>query len=364
MPDKPFSLEALGWNPFFAESFEKVAGAGEEPARVAVEDKRHYGVLTGTGELSAQLPGKLLHDARRRAELPKVGDWVAIERLAGEGKALIRAVLPRRTRLARKEPGRELEEQVLAANVDLVFVVQGLDRGVNPGLLARQLVLARDGGASPVVVLNKADLCADPAAPVAQATEVAGPVPVLWVSAKTGAAVDQLKAFLKPGVTAVFLGASGVGKSSLINRLYGQDIQATVEVRERDFKGRHATSWRQLIPLPDGGLVIDTPGLRELQLWCVGDGLQETFGDIEALAAGCRFRDCTHTVETHCAVREAVANGQLAPARYESYVKLRRELAQLEAAQHHRAGPKRPRHSRPKPRAISDRADVPEPGRG
>jgi ribosome biogenesis GTPase len=362
MPDKPLSLEALGWNPFFAESFQRIAGEAQEPARVAIEDKLHYSVLTETGELSAQLPGKLLHGARHRAELPKVGDWVAIERLTGEAKALIRAVLPRRTRLARKVPDRELEEQVLAANVDLVFVVQGLDRGVNARLLARQLVLARDGGASPVVVLNKVDLCADPAHAIAQATEIAGPVPVLAVSAKTGAATDQLKAFLKTGVTAVFLGASGVGKSSLINRLYGEEIQATVEVRERDFKGRHATTWRQLIPLPQGGLVIDTPGLRELPLWGGGDGLQETFADIEALAAGCRFRDCTHTVETHCAVRQAVADGQLAPARYESYVKLRRELAQWQAAQHPRAGPKRPRLSRPHRRPGSDSADASEPG--
>lgn len=360
MPDKPLPLEALGWDAFFAEGFQKVAGEGVEPARVAVEDKLQYGVLTATGELRAQLPGKFLHDARRRAELPKVGDWVAIERPAGEGGAIIRAVLRRRTRLARKVPGRELEEQVLAANVDLVFVVQGLDRGINPRLLARQLVLARAGGADPVVVLNKVDLCADPALPVAQATEVAATVPVLAVSAKTGVAVDQLKGFLKPGRTAVFLGASGVGKSSLINRLYGEEIQATVEVRQGDFKGRHATSWRQLIPLPEGGLVIDTPGLREVQLWGDGDGLEETFSDIQALAAGCRFRDCTHTVETHCAVREAVANGRLTSARYESYLKLRRELAQLEDAQRRRPGLERRRRSRPDRRAVPDRADAAE----
>ncbi|HEY6168014.1 MAG TPA: ribosome small subunit-dependent GTPase A [Verrucomicrobiae bacterium] len=341
------SLTKLGWNAALDESFAPHRAAGLVPARVAVEDKHFFRVWTTDAELSAQVTGKLLHEARRdKTKLPKVGDWVAVKLVPNEEKAMIQAILPRRTQLSRKMTGRETEEQILATNIDVAFVVNAADASFNPARLERMLVMAHESGARAVVVLNKIDLCDDLDAKLAEATRVSGDSPVLAACALTGGGVKKLGELIKPGETVVFIGTSGVGKSSLINRLYGEDIQATLEVRANDAKGRHATSWREMIFLPQGGVVIDTPGMREFHIWLAGEGLNDAFPDVEALAARCHFRDCTHTREKKCAVLDALATGALAQERYESFLKLRRELAYLHNAEAQRSWQDRKRSGR------------------
>ena len=322
------SLTKLGWNAAREEQFAPHAAKGFVPARVAVEDKHYYRVWTEDAELIAQIAGKLIHEAKgNHAKLPKVGDWVAYKpTMPGEPKAVIQAVLPRRTRLGRKIPGRETEEQVLVTNIDIAFIVLALDETFNPRLLERFLLMVIEGGARPVVVLNKADLCADLDAHIAEAQHCAGDAPVVAVSAKTRRALKQVLEFIHPGAAVVFIGSSGVGKSTLINRLYGESIQPTTEVRERDSKGRHTTTWRELIVLPNDGLVIDTPGMREFQLWMAGEGIHEAFPDIDLLALKCRFRECRHGTEKDCAVQVALAAGALAKERFDNFLKLRSEL--------------------------------------
>jgi ribosome biogenesis GTPase len=353
MLPEPITLEQLGWDPAWDEEFADLRAAGFEPGRVAVEDKHHYLVHTASGPVTGIASGKLLHESEVPANLPKVGDWVALSLLPNEPKAVIHQVLPRRTKFSRKVPGRDTEEQVLVANVDVVFLVQALDESFRPRLIERHLIMIHESGSRPVVVLNKADLCADFRQTLEAAESAAAGVPVVIVSAKTGEHIDQLKESIHPGETVVFIGPSGVGKSSLINCLCGEEVQATTEVRAGDSKGRHTTTWRELIALPQGGIVIDTPGMREFQLWLAGQGVHGAFSDFEALAPNCRFRDCSHTHETGCAVKEAVAGGQVPGERYENFLKLQRELAYLDEAQHQRACLDRKRKTKAAQRAFN-----------
>ncbi len=327
-------LTKLGWNAARDEQFAPYLAKGFIPARVAVEDKHFYRVWAVDAELTAQVTGKFVHETRRdHAQLPKVGDWVAIKLVPNEEKAMIQAILPRRTQLSRKMTGRDAAEQILATNIETVFLVTAADPTFNAARLERMLVMAHDSGARPVVILNKIDLCEDLDAKLAEAGRVAGDALVLAACALTGRGVKKLSALIKPGDTVVFIGTSGVGKSSLINQLYGEDIQATLEVRENDAKGRHATSWREMIFLPKGGVVIDTPGMREFHIWAAGEGAKETFPEIEALAADCHFRDCTHTKEKDCAVLTALAAGTLPRERHDSFVKLQLEISYLREAE-------------------------------
>ena len=261
-----------------------------------------------------------------------------MRRPPGDGRSLLQAVLPRRTHLARKVPGPTTAVQVVAANVDVVLIVGGLDDDYNPRRLERALVLAWDGGARPAIVLNKADLLAPDllAARVRATEDVAPGVPVLAMSAATGEGLDGLEAIVAPGQTAALIGSSGVGKSTLVNRLLGADRQRTAEVRAHDSRGRHTTTHRELLRLPGGALLVDTPGLRELQLWAAPDALEGAFADVDALAASCRFADCAHGEEPGCAVLAAAADGTLGPARLESYRKLQRELRYLALRQDER----------------------------
>jgi len=332
-------LHALGWSPFFADALAALGQPAWQPARVVSEDKHSFTVVGADGDRAGTIAGKLFHRRLTNAALPKVGDWVAVTPLPGEAKAVIHAVLPRRSKLARKVAGRESEEQVVAANLDTAFIVQALDQSFNPRRLERFLVMAHEGGTQPVVLLNKADLCPEVDEPLALARAAAGDAPVLLVSAKTRKGLGLIREHLRPRETVCFVGSSGVGKSSLINRLYGEAIQDTLEVRESDAKGRHATTWREIIPLANGTLVIDTPGMREFHLWLGGEGLTEAFPDLAEIAAGCQFRDCSHTHEAKCAVKDAVAAGTLPRERYSSYRKLRDEQATLreEEAKHLRA---------------------------
>jgi ribosome biogenesis GTPase / thiamine phosphate phosphatase len=326
----PAELEALGWDPELEEKFREHGEQSLVPGRVAAEHRGAYVVRTAAGEAWAELAGKLRHEAAGRGELPAVGDWVALQLGAGR-KATIKTVLPRRTKISRKVTLGETEEQVLAANVDTILLVSSLNHDLNVRRIERYLATAWESGAQPAIVLNKADLCPieERSVLVAEVESVAFGVPVHTVSAVTAEGMDELASYFRPGRAVVLLGSSGVGKSSLINRLIGSERLETKEIRD-DGRGRHTTTHRELLELPGGGLVIDTPGLRELQLWESSDGLTEAFEDVAELEAACRFNDCGHETEPGCAVREAIRSGELESERLESYRKLQRELARLE----------------------------------
>jgi len=325
-------LESLGWDASFADAFRQFEQDGLAPARVAVEHRSEYVVYTEDGELRAELTGRLRHGD----EHPAVGDWVAVALRTAEGRATIQAVLPRRSAFVRKVAWSETKPQVVAANVDVVFVVCGLDTNYSARRIERYLTLAWESGAQPVVLLTKADLCDEVEARVYEIESVAFGVPVHSVSAPHGDGVETVRAYVPAGRTAALLGSSGVGKSTLVNTLVGEELLATREIRE-DGRGRHTTTHRQLVPLPHGGLVLDTPGMRELQLWDADEGLHTAFADVDALAAECRFADCAHRHEPGCAVRAALADGALDVERFESWQKLRRELEWLARRQDGRA---------------------------
>jgi ribosome biogenesis GTPase len=320
-----------GWDPHWESVWESVPREGTTPARVAAVHRDALVVWTADGEQTAEVSGRLRHLAADEADLPAVGDWVAVRLPAGDGRAIVRDILPRRTRIARKVAGTTTAEQVVAANVDVVAIVAGLDHDYNPRRLERALLLAWDGGAQPLVVLNKSDLRAAAALAlvVAETEAVAPGVSVIAVSAATGAGMEALGRWLAPGRTAALIGSSGAGKSTLVNRLLGADRQRTSAVRAADSRGRHTTTHRELLRLPGGALLVDTPGLRELQLWAVPDALGGTFADVESLAASCRFADCRHAGEPGCAVLAAIRSGALADERLASYRKLQRELQHL-----------------------------------
>jgi len=314
------NLNDLGWDDGFAASLEPYDNC--IPGRVSAQHRGEYDVLTRAGEQRARVTGKLRHEAASSADLPAVGDWVALREQSIQG------VLPRRSAFQRKVNLGAAEAQVLAANLDSIFVVTGLDADFSARRLERYLTLAWESGATPVVVLTKADLCDDPQALLLDAEQVAVGVPVHLVSNLTGEGHDELGPYLQPAKTIALLGSSGVGKSSLANGLLGQEAQATKALAE-DGTGRHTTTARQLLRLPGGALLVDTPGLREVQLWEADDGIQEAFADVDELAAGCRFNDCAHTREPGCAVQEAIEDGRLPLERLQSYRVLQRELARL-----------------------------------
>jgi ribosome biogenesis GTPase / thiamine phosphate phosphatase len=327
------SLSDLGWNAHFEEHFAPHAGDGLIAGRVAVEHRDAYAVYTEDGDCWAELAGRLRHEAITRDELPAVGDWVALQPLP-EKRAIVHAVLPRLTKFSRtaaSDQQRVSGEQVLAANVDTVFLVSSLNRDLNVRRIERYLVTAWESGAAPAIVLNKADLCEPDqrAGLVAEVEAVAFGVPVHVASAVTGEGIDELDSYLTPGRTVVLLGSSGVGKSTLVNRFAGRELLATREIRD-DGRGRHTTSHRELVVLEGGGLVLDTPGLRELQLFEGSEAMDDVFEDVAGIAAECRFSDCEHRTEPGCAVKAAIADGSLDAERLESYRKLERELERAE----------------------------------
>jgi ribosome biogenesis GTPase / thiamine phosphate phosphatase len=331
-------LEDLGWGDDLAAHYEPWSGRPDHaPARVAVEFNHLYRVYMGDGDVEAVVSGRLKHHAASRSELPAVGDWVVVRRRADEDRAAIVHVLPRRSLFSRKVAGAVTDQQVVAANVDVVFVVMALDGDFSPRRLERYLLLTRDSGAAPVVVLTKPDLCADLAVAVADVVTVAGALPVHVLNPRAGEGIDAVRAYVGHGRTCALLGSSGVGKSTIVNRLVGSDVRRTREVREGDSKGRHTTTHRELVPVPGGGLLLDTPGMRELQLWDVGDAVEQTFDDVERHAADCRFSDCRHRDEPRCAVKAAVAEGVLPAARLDSYLSLQDELAHLARQQDQKA---------------------------
>lgn len=321
-------LTDYGWSDPLRQAFAPFHDRGLAPARVLVQHRGLYRIAGEAGEAEARVSGRFAHDAPDGG-YPVTGDWVAAE-VSGD-LAIIHAVLPRRTAFQRRAAGPAGGLQVVAANVDVALIAASLNADLNLRRLERYLATAYESGADPVVVLTKADLCEDVAAAVQAVSGVAFGAPVLAVSAATGEGLAALEALLSPGATAALLGSSGVGKSTLVNALAGAELMATREIREDDARGRHTTTHRELIRLPSGALILDTPGMRELGLWDAGDGVEQAFADVTAeiarLAEGCRFRDCAHEREPGCAVREALEAGELDADRWRSFQKLQRELA-------------------------------------
>lgn len=343
-------LQQAGWDEVWEEKFADFADKGLRPARVLAQYKHSYSLWTTSGEADAEIAGALLYRAEVNG-LPVVGDWVAVRQHAPTDLAIITDVVPRKTKFSRKASGTAEEEQVIASNVDLLFVVCGLDHDYNLRRLERYLVAVGQSGAKAVIVLNKADLCVDLEARVAEANAIAAGVPVVAISAISAAAggvngqisetnirtgqfvTETLLPMLAKGKTAALVGSSGAGKSTIVNQLLGTSAQATQATRESDSRGRHTTTHRELFFLSNGGLILDNPGIRELQLWAQDfrqgspqSAVNQAFPEIEALAATCAFRDCTHTAEPVCAVQEALASGEIDEARWRSYLKLQREL--------------------------------------
>ncbi len=330
-------LAALGWDETWAAAWatpelDGLRAAGATPARVAIEHRGAVEVVDEGGAFWAQSTGKMFFDAGDKRGLPVVGDWVIVgdadAARASGSRARLNAILPRRSCLVRRAAGEKEEPQPIAANVDVAFVVTSANQDLNPRRLERYLATVRDGGAAPVIVLNKIDLVADAAPLVAAAAAVADGAPVVPMSASTGAGVGALFPFLGVGRTAVVVGSSGVGKSTIVSALAAGELAlATQPTREHDDRGRHTTTRRELFVLASGGVLIDTPGMRELQLWGDDEGAVAAFDDVDALAAGCRFSDCRHREEPGCAVRAAVVSGALTPERLASFHKLADERA-------------------------------------
>ncbi|MGX9962772.1 ribosome small subunit-dependent GTPase A [Roseomonas sp. F4] len=318
-------IEQYGWSDAWRPAFDAQASPGQIPGRIIVQRREANLVATDLGILTARLSGRLRHEARE-AGYPAAGDWLVLAAKAEEGTATIHAVLPRRTAFVRRAADSVQTLQVIAANIDVVFVVTSLNADLNPRRLERFLAAAWQSGARPVVVLTKADLSEHPEAQAAEIATLAAGCPVLIVSARQGLGLGAMMEHIQPGETCVLIGSSGVGKSTLVNALLGEERMATQDIRAADARGRHTTSSRHLILLPGGGLLLDTPGIREVGLIDAEAGLSTVFEDIEQLAGTCRFRDCSHTTEPGCAVRAALESGALDPERWAHFQKLEQEV--------------------------------------
>ncbi|HBM77126.1 MAG TPA: ribosome small subunit-dependent GTPase A [Verrucomicrobiales bacterium] len=364
------TLEDLGWNEAFAERFAPFAERGLIPARLVRETKINFSALLDGGEeIDCVLGGKVWHEAVDDADLPAVGDWVALDK-GGEGdEVIIRERLPRVSRFSRKMPGKSAQEQVLAANVDIVVVVTDPGPDFSPRRMERYLTLIERCGARPVVLLNKADLfpekhCMDAVSELRNLSRVAE---IHVTSAWECRGLDVLRGYLQPGVTITLVGSSGVGKSTLVNQLLGGEWQETSEVNEVTGRGRHTTSHRELVALPEGGLLIDNPGVREIQMWTDEETLRESFADVEDLSARCRFTDCKHEGDAGCAIQLAVEEGSLDLDRYQSYLILEEEIEELNRRrQKRRMATERwaKRNRRVKARNLADRIELEKEERG
>lgn len=327
------TLKQYGFSDAIAQAFQPYKQQGFIAARVTLAQRHQFRLHTDHGDMEATVSGKFRYDTAVTADFPVVGDWVVVQPLDhgpdDKNHGVIHQVLPRHSQFVRKAAGSRTEAQVLVANVDVALLVSGLDGDLNPRRIERYLVQTWESGASPVIVLNKADQCDCIAEKMAALDAIALGVPMFPISAQAGTGLESLTPYLQPGKTLVLLGSSGVGKSTLTNQLLGRTIQLTQSVRQDDSRGRHTTTERQLFQLPSGALLIDTPGMRELQLWAGEASLDNTYTDIETLAQQCHFRDCHHQQEPGCAIQAAIAMGELAPERFYSYQKLQKEQRYL-----------------------------------
>lgn len=322
-------LSDLGWSPFFESFFEDYRIKGHTSLRIVRVNKGNYIASNGSKDFSCELTGKFTFQSEGKGNFPTVGDWVVVSEIPNESKALIHAVLPRKSAFSRKVAGEKSDEQVVAANIDTVFIVTGLDMNFNLRRIERYLSLAWESKAVPVILLNKSDLCEDAETKKNEVESIAPGIDVFMLSAKENSGMDFLKDYIKTGKTIAFIGSSGVGKSTIINSVLGSDRFEVNEVSDLGSRGRHTTTFRELILLPTGGMVIDTPGMREIQVWGDETGLTNAFSDIEELSINCRFKDCTHEKEPGCAVQQAIKSGSIDPKRMENYLKLKREYAYM-----------------------------------
>ncbi|MBU5673469.1 ribosome small subunit-dependent GTPase A [Paenibacillus brevis] len=331
-------LNKYGWNTRVESSFAEQSQDEIFPARITADHGQKYKIVSERGEGWAELSGRQKYELEERSAFPAVGDWVLLRYLTGTTPdGIIHGLLPRSSRISRRSAGTVPVEQLIAVNVDLLLLVAALNHDLNLRRLERYLVMAWNSGANPVILLSKADLAEEPDAIIAEVEAIAPGVPVIAVSAKENQGREQLEALLKPGLTIAMTGSSGAGKSTILNWLCGEELQATTEVREDDSRGRHTTTHRELFPLPQGAVMIDTPGMRELQLWEDQDGgWAEAFADIERLAADCRFKDCRHEQEAGCAVLAAISKGELERKRLDNYRRTERELKYQHAKENQR----------------------------
>ncbi|MFJ7941150.1 ribosome small subunit-dependent GTPase A [Peribacillus sp. NPDC096622] len=324
------NLELLGWKSNLNEEFKEYRDKGYSIGRISLEYKNIYRVITENGELLGEVSGKYIHNTTERSQFPAVGDWVIISERLDEKKATIHKILPRFSKFSRKSAGEVTEEQIVATNIDTVFLVMGLNNDFNLRRIERYLITAWDSGANPVIVLSKCDLCKDVATKITEVEAVALGVSVHAISATNNIGMDSLNQYLSKGQTVALLGSSGAGKSTICNKLLGHNKQQVKEVREGDDKGKHTTTHRELIQIPNGGILIDTPGMRELQLWEVDNSMSQSFSDIEEMSKKCLFKNCKHENEPSCKVKLAIEEGFLDKDRYNNYIKFQKELAYLE----------------------------------
>src|SRR3989339_822083 len=323
------NLIELGWNESHEKHYNEIKTRQTFPARVAKAEREKYWIYSDFGELRAEIKGKIRFNAISLSDFPVVGDWVVAQMRPEGNAAIIEGILPRMNKFSRKIAGSVADEQVLVANIDTIFLVSGLDHDYNLRRIERYLALAWESNSNPVIVLNKTDMCSDVQEKISEVKSVAFGVPVVTLSALGSEGIGDINRYCTKGATIAFLGSSGVGKSTIINRLLGEDRLKVGAVREHDSRGRHITTRRELILLPGGGIVIDNPGMRELQLWANEDTLDDTFSDVKEIAAQCKFRDCTHLNEPECAVRNAIENGRMDSKRFQNYMKLKKELRYL-----------------------------------
>jgi ribosome biogenesis GTPase len=351
-------LNELGWSHFFQQQI-LPEESGLTPARVRRQDINAYHLFSEEGELTGTIPGRFRQQAFSKADIPTVGDWVLVSNISGgeAGAVQIERLLDRKSKFSRKEAGEVIDEQVVASNIDTVFIVSGLDGDHNPNRIERYLLLSWTSGALPVLVLNKADLCDDIDRKLEDLNAIAQGSPIHVLSALDGVGLEQLSPYLAPGTTCAFLGSSGVGKSTIINSLIGYDRFETGAVREEDGRGRHTTTFREMAVSPNGALIIDTPGMRELQVWADSASISLSFDDIETFALNCKFRDCKHQTEPGCAITNAIETGELARERLDRYFKLVREMEHIEVQQNAGARAEKKQSRKKFAKLIKNRSD-------